>query len=129
MFHFELLGGQPMRVMPYQSDESVRKTGMGNLFIRNLDKSIDSMALFDTFSTFGKVLSCKVRALNCSYMNSPVLAQIDLNCMCRHDVSLLKVVGYETGSKGYGYVQFQSPEAADLAIEKLNGKLLNDRQV
>ncbi|KAG7313713.1 hypothetical protein KOW79_000062 [Hemibagrus wyckioides] len=32
-------------------------------------------------------------------------------------------------SKGYGYVQYESAEAAALAIERLNGKLLNDRQV
>ncbi|MCI4386413.1 hypothetical protein PGIGA_G00062020 [Pangasianodon gigas] len=52
------------------------------------------MALSDTFSLFGKVLSCKV-------------------------------VGYEKGSKGYSYVHFESAEAADLAMERLNGKLLH----
>ncbi|MCI4386465.1 hypothetical protein PGIGA_G00062640 [Pangasianodon gigas] len=96
--NFELLMGQPMRIMWSQRDSSLRKTGIGNLFIKNLDKSIDSMALFDTFSIFGKVLSCKV-------------------------------VRYEKGSKGYGYVHYNSAEAADLAMERLNGKLLNGRKV
>lgn len=32
-------------------------------------------------------------------------------------------------SKGYGFVQFDNEEAAQKAIEKLNGMLLNDKQV
>ncbi|KAF4087885.1 hypothetical protein AMELA_G00076490 [Ameiurus melas] len=98
MFHFELLMGRPMRVQWSQRDKSLRNSSIGNLFIKNLDKSIDTLALFDTFSAFGKVLSCKV-------------------------------VGYKNGSKGYGYVHFESAEAADLAMNRLNGKLLNERKV
>ncbi|KAI5627827.1 polyadenylate-binding protein 1 [Silurus asotus] len=95
----ELLIGNPMRVMWSQRDSTMRKSGIGNLFVKNLDlEKIDSMALFDLFSVFGKILSCRV-------------------------------VGYKTGTKGYGYVQFESPEAADLAKEKLNGKLLNGHKV
>ncbi|KAF7704231.1 hypothetical protein HF521_021303 [Silurus meridionalis] len=41
----------------------------------------------------------------------------------------LPVVRYKTGTKGYGYVQFESPEAANLAKEKFNGKLLNGHKV
>ena len=33
---------------------------MGNVFVKNLDPSIDHKALFDTFSLFGNILSCKV---------------------------------------------------------------------
>ncbi|KAF7704226.1 hypothetical protein HF521_021298 [Silurus meridionalis] len=80
-------------------DSTLRKSGVGNLFIRNLDMTtIDSMALFDLFSVFGNVLSCKV-------------------------------VAYKTGTKGYGYVQFESPEAANVAKERLDSKLFNDHKV
>jgi polyadenylate-binding protein len=64
-----------------------------------LDKAIDHKALHDTFSAFGNILSCKVAT----------------------DPS--------GQSKGYGFVQFDSEEAAQKAIEKLNGMLLNDKQV
>jgi len=82
-----------------QRDPSLRKSGKGNIFIKNLDKTIDGKALSDTFSEFGNVLSCKI--------------ELD-----------------ETGqSKGYGYIQFQTQEAADLAIQKVNGKLIANKPV
>uniref|UniRef100_A0A8C4EAV6 PABP n=1 Tax=Dicentrarchus labrax TaxID=13489 RepID=A0A8C4EAV6_DICLA len=40
-----------------------------------------------------------------------------------------KVVCDENGSKGYGFVHFETHEAAERAIEKMNGMLLNDRKV
>ncbi|KAF4087845.1 hypothetical protein AMELA_G00076000 [Ameiurus melas] len=94
MFNLELLVGRPMRVLWSHRDPS----SIGNLFIKNLDKSIDTLALFHTFSAFGKVLSCKV-------------------------------VGDEKGSEGYGYVHFESAEAADFAMNRLNGKVLNGRKL
>ena len=32
-------------------------------------------------------------------------------------------------SKGYGFVHFETQEAADQAIQKVNGMLLNDKKV
>lgn len=35
----------------------------------------------------------------------------------------------ENGSKGYGFVHFETQEAAERAIEKINGMILNDGKV
>ncbi|MCI02118.1 polyadenylate-binding protein 8-like, partial [Trifolium medium] len=65
----------------------------------NLDKTIDHKALHDTFSTFGHILSCKIATDGSGQ------------------------------SKGYGFVQFENAESAQSAIDKLNGMLINDKQV
>merc|ERR1712062_807247 len=63
------------------------------------DKTIDNKAMYDTFSAFGNILSCKVA----------------------QDAS--------GDSKGYGFVHFETEEAALQAIDKVNGMLLNDKKV
>ena len=46
-----------------------------------------------------------------------------------HESFCSQVVCDEKGSKGYGFVHFETQEAANRAIETINGMLLNDRKV
>ncbi|KAL0073409.1 hypothetical protein J3Q64DRAFT_1733076 [Phycomyces blakesleeanus] len=97
--NYTLVKGKPCRIMWSQRDPSLRKTGSGNVFIKNLDPTIDNKALHDTFSAFGNIMSCKI-ALDDS-----------------------------GNSKGYGFVHYETDEAAESAIKHVNGMLLNDKKV
>ncbi|KAI5480890.1 hypothetical protein MNV49_006699 [Pseudohyphozyma bogoriensis] len=98
--NYSLIKNRPCRIMWSQRDPALRKTGAGNIFIKNLDENIDNKALHDTFAAFGNILSCKV------------------------------AVDSQSGaSLGYGFVHYDSGEAAQAAIEGVNGMLLNDKVV
>ena len=61
-----------------------------NLFVKNLDSSVTTKKLDDLFSEHGKTVSCSIRTNNSGE------------------------------SLGYGYVQYETEENAQIAIEKLN---------
>ncbi|EGB04650.1 hypothetical protein AURANDRAFT_55048 [Aureococcus anophagefferens] len=97
--NYTLIKSKPCRIMWSQRDPTLRKSGVGNVFVKNLDASIDHKALFDTFSLFGNILSCKVAT-------------------------------DEAGrSQGYGYVHYESEDAATDAINKINSMTICDKEV
>eukprot|EP00562_Extubocellulus_spinifer_P008714 CAMPEP_0178507308 /NCGR_PEP_ID=MMETSP0696-20121128/20149_1 /TAXON_ID=265572 /ORGANISM="Extubocellulus spinifer, Strain CCMP396" /LENGTH=742 /DNA_ID=CAMNT_0020136785 /DNA_START=144 /DNA_END=2372 /DNA_ORIENTATION=- len=98
--NFTDIKGRACRIMWSQRDPSLRRSNVGNIFVKNLHESIDNKQLYDTFSLFGNILSCKV------------------------------VCDPQTGkSKGYGYVHYETAEAANAAIDKLDGMLIDGQEV
>lgn len=69
------------------------------MFVKNLARAIDNKSLYDTFSMFGNILSCKV------------------------------CVNPKRESLGYGFVHYESEEAASIAIQKVDGKVIAGQKV
>eukprot|EP00262_Sarcandra_glabra_P014007 TRINITY_DN3996_c1_g1_i1.p1 TRINITY_DN3996_c1_g1~~TRINITY_DN3996_c1_g1_i1.p1 ORF type:complete len:627 (+),score=105.88 TRINITY_DN3996_c1_g1_i1:119-1999(+) len=93
------LNGKLIRIMWSHRDPDARKSGIGNLFVKNMNESIDNVKLQNMFSKFGRILSCKV------------------------------AMSHDGKSKGYGFVQFETEESANAAIENVNGSLIEGKQV
>ena len=91
--------GIPCRIMWVHRDPASRRNNASNVYIKNLDKSIDNRSLYDTFSVFGNVLSCKIST------------------------------DAEGKSRGFAFVHYETEEAATQAIEKCNGMQLGDKTV
>jgi len=82
-----------------QRDPALRRSGVGNIFVKNLSPQVDHKALYDTFSLFGNIMSCKL------------------------------ITDPDGKSKGYGYVHYETAESANDAIAKINGMLIAGEKV
>lgn len=71
----------------------------GNVFVKSLPRDYTSRQLFDLFSQFGKISSCRV------------------------------VYDAKGECKGYGYVQFETKEVADTALKAMNGQEVNGSKI
>jgi len=97
--NFDLMNNKPIRIMWSQRDPAIRRSGAGNIFIKNLDKRIDTKSMYDTFSLFGTILSCKI------------------------------ATDEDGQSRGYGFIHFETEDSAIQAIERVNGMLLDGKKV
>ncbi|KAI9019170.1 hypothetical protein CLU79DRAFT_846894 [Phycomyces nitens] len=97
--NYTTIKGKPCRIMWSQRDPSKRKAGSGNVFVKNLDSAVGTKELHDTFAKYGNILSCKV-----------VTDESDI-------------------SKGYGFVHYETEQAADNAISNVNGLTLYGKVV
>ncbi|KAF5185261.1 Polyadenylate-binding protein [Thalictrum thalictroides] len=93
------VNGKIIRVMWSHRDSEGRKSGIGNLFVKNLSTSVDNVKLHEIFSKFGNILSCKV------------------------------AITLDGQSKGYGFVQFDSADSSSAAISNLNGTIVEDKPI
>ncbi|KAJ9060032.1 Spliceosome-associated protein 49 [Entomophthora muscae] len=94
------LFGRPIKVNKATADRKNLDVG-ANLFIGNLSIDVDEKLIFDTFSAFGIITQAP-----------KVTRDPDSG-----------------GSKGFGFVSYDSFEAADAAIEAMHGQFLANKAI
>lgn len=94
-----VLLGKKLRITWCERDPSRRRTGIGNVVIKNLDISTDVRALYDKFRQFGDIRSFEVKPVS------------------------------EGKRQCIGFVQYDNQEAADKAIHSANGATYGDKQM
>lgn len=94
------LYGKPIRVNKASAHQKNLDIG-ANLFIGNLDPEVDEKLLYDTFSAFGIILQVP-----------KIMRDNDTN-----------------SSKGFAFINFASFDAADAALEAMNGQYLCNRPI
>ncbi|KAG2606954.1 hypothetical protein PVAP13_4NG196500 [Panicum virgatum] len=165
--NFAPLNGKNIRLMFSNKDPSMRKSGRANVFVKNLEASIDSKNLYDMFSSFGTILSCKVatdpstgqskgygfvqyengrkifvglhmrrqnrevKFTNVYIKNLPTeFTDDDLRQQFAPfgEITSAVVMRHSDGaSKCFGFVNFEKPEYAAEAVQKLKGKSMDDK--
>jgi polyadenylate-binding protein len=85
----------PIRISWFERNREKK----ANIFIKNLDESIDVAQLHEALSNYGEILSCKIA--------------LDRNGK----------------SNGYGYIQFVRRENAETAIKELDGAYIENKQI
>lgn len=97
---FRYIKGKPCRVTAYQKDPSLRIAPRTIVYIKNLAPETSEDSLRELFAQFGPIVATK-------------LARDDDNA----------------NPSGYAYVNFETLDAANEAIAKLNATKINDRLV
>ncbi|KAI5814698.1 hypothetical protein BZA77DRAFT_317851 [Pyronema omphalodes] len=94
------LFGKPIRVNKASADKQKTVEVGAELFVGNLDSMVDEKTLYDTFSTFGNLISAP------------------------------KIARDEAGiSKGFGFISYDSFEASDKAIESMDKQFLMNKEI
>ena len=94
--------------------------------VRNLDRNIDNKALYDTFSLFGNILSCKAQASGFGFLaKNPVrLARVSSKCCMlavigSHRRLVIELAfGINCGLRSPG-IHSANPEAGRLRVTRM----------
>jgi len=91
--------GEREQILKKLREERAQKYQGINLYVKNLDDTVNDEKLNQHFSEFGKITSCKV------------------------------MIDDKNNSKGFGFVCFTTPEEASKAVTEKHGSMLNGKPI
>lgn len=98
-----LINDKPVYVGPFlrkqERDNSVDKAKFNNVFVKNLSESTTKEDLMKIFGEYGNITSAVV------------------------------MLGTDGKSRCFGFINFENPDDAARAVEELNGKKINDKEL
>ncbi|TVU15322.1 hypothetical protein EJB05_38838 [Eragrostis curvula] len=98
-----LINDKPVYVGPFlrkqERDNSVDKTKFSNVFVKNLSESTTKEDLVKVFGEYGTITSAVV------------------------------MIGPDGKSRCFGFINFENPDDAARAVQELNGKKVNDKEL
>jgi polyadenylate-binding protein len=129
-----LLEGKKVFVGPFlkRTDRpNDKETNFTNVFVKNLSDDVDDEKLDKMFSEFGKV-RCSISlqiSICCAECLRVVLFVLRLHCN-RLQVTSAVVMRDDAGkSKGFGFVNYDEADAANKAVDALNGKEIEGKEL
>ncbi|KAL5701747.1 Polyadenylate-binding protein 4 [Ranunculus cassubicifolius] len=114
--------------------EGIQTNGSGDIFVKNLDATIDSEYLHKVFSAFGTTLSCKVATDRRGRSKGYGFVRFEKEKDAQYAIETMDLVRYATNTGGLyghcratGFVTFEIEEEAARAVEELNGYIHDDK--
>lgn len=138
---FNYINNKPCRVSPFEKDPSLRHTSpKSTVFVRNLDVDISLDELKSAFESFGTIVGAKIAPplvgdrsnakTSSASSPSPKDSQGSPTLDEKSDDSeQLEKNDASSGAHTFGYVEFETSEQADSAIQELNGATLGKRTI
>lgn len=131
---FNYINNKPCRVSPFQKDPSLRHSSpKSTVFIRNLDADVTVDELKKAFESYGNIVAAKIATpLVSNRIDTAPSSKDTQDSSKSEETPASSEESSETSAQSihtFGYVEFETSEEADAAIQSTNGTAIGKRTI